>query len=367
MIIARITARALHIPFKQAFVHAAASRLATQSILVTAEGRNGMVGIGEGCPREYVTGESVATALGFVAMNRHAWQASIGDVATLAQWVERHRRDIDAHPAAWTAVELALLDLIGQAEGRSVEALLGLPPLAGRFRYTAVLGDAAPAAFAAQLAAYLDAGFCDFKIKLCGQLECDRKKVGALHKAGVSASAVRADANNLWLDADSAIRCLDALDFPFPAMEEPLRPGDFAGMRRVSEALDTWIVLDESMLRADELDEICADAHRWIANVRVSKMGGLLRCLQFLVAARRARVPIIIGAHVGETSVLTRAGLTLTHSLRGDVVACEGAAGTHLLAHDVVEPTLMFGNEGVIDVSALPIRTREGFGWRRSS
>jgi hypothetical protein len=39
------------------------------------------------------------------------------------------------------------------------------------------------------------------------------------------------------------------LAFPFRAIEEPLRPGDYEGMRRVASALDTRIILDESLVR----------------------------------------------------------------------------------------------------------------------
>jgi len=163
-------------------------------------------------------------------------------------------------------------------------------------------------------------------------------------------------------DADRALRYLEALGFRFSALEEPLRSGDFAGMRRMSRSLGTRIILDESMLRADQFHEIRADAHRWIANVRVSKMGGLLRSLQFGVEARASGVPIIVGAHVGETSVLTRAALALANSMRDCVVACEGAFGTHLLEHDLVAPSIMFGREGIVDAAALRIGTAPGFG-----
>ena len=362
MVIDSITARALHIPFKMAFVHASASRAATQSIWVTASAGHGASGAGEGCPREYVTSENVATALAFVASHHRDLRASISDVASLSGWVEFHRGEIDAHPAAWTAVELALLDLIGQDEGRTVESLLGLPQLAGRFRYTAILGHAASPAFEAQLGTYVGAGFREFKVKLCGDLVRDQQKVNALLAAGIAEAAVRADANNLWTDSDRAVRYLDALGFRFSALEEPLRAGDFAGMRRVSQALDTRIILDESMLRADQLDAIRADADRWIANVRVSKLGGLLRSLRFCVEARASGVPIIVGAHVGETSVLTRAALVLANGMRDCIVACEGGFGTHLLERDVVQPSIMFGRDGILDAGAQQIGTKPGLG-----
>ncbi len=181
-------------------------------------------------------------------------------------------------------------------------------------------------------------------------------------RLGIAGTAVRADANNLWTDADRAVRYVDALGFRFSALEEPLRAGDFEGMRRMAQALDTRIILDESMLRIDQLEEIRADADRWIANVRVSKMGGLLRSLQFCVAARACGVPIIVGAHVGETSVLARAGLVVAGSIRDCVVACEGAFGTHLLQHDAVQPSIMFGRGGILDVGAQRLGTTPGLG-----
>src|SRR5207245_232607 len=102
----------------------------------------------------------------FVATHLDGWFTMLHDVDSLASWVSRHNAEIDRNPAAWTAVELALLDLMGKHAGKSIEALLGLPELSGRFRYTAVIGDAPAAQFEAQLAKYGNAGFRDFKIKL---------------------------------------------------------------------------------------------------------------------------------------------------------------------------------------------------------
>jgi len=362
MILESIEASALAIPFNIAFKHASAERATTQALWVQARARDGAAGFGEGCPREYVTAESLESAHAFVRAHLHDWLDSIHDVGALADWTERHRGDIDVHPAAWAGVELALLDLIGKVERKTVESLLGLPQLTGSFRYTAVLGDAAPRQFEAQLAHYIEAGFRDFKIKLSGDNARDLAKIRGLTAAGVQAQAVRADANNLWSDADAAIRGLRALDFPFFGVEEPLRPGDYAGMHRVALALDTKIILDESLLRSDQLDRLADPVDRWIANVRVSKMGGLLRSLALVSAVRRRGLRAIVGAHVGETSLLTRAGLTVANESKDILVAQEGAFGTHLLAHDVVEPPLMFGPGGILKTDALGIGSAPGLG-----
>lgn len=362
MTLRSIAASALSIPFKLTFRHAAAARAATQALWVVAEGEDGARGFGEGCPREYVTDESVASAQRFVDAHRAAWLAEIRDVPSLRDWVRDHRSEIDANPAAWTAVELAVLDLLGRQQRKALEPLLGLPPLGGRFRYTAVLGDAAPAAFAAELARYRQAGFRDFKVKLAGGAARDSAKVRALEAAGIAPQSVRADANNLWQGQEAAIEALRALRFPFFAVEEPLQAADYAGMAGIADALDAKIILDESMARPAQLDALPAPASRWLVNLRVSKMGGALRSLEFLDRARQHGAGIIVGAHVGETSVLTRAALAVASAAGDSLVAQEGAFGTHLLERDVAEPPLMFGAGGVLDTDAFPALDAPGLG-----
>jgi L-Ala-D/L-Glu epimerase len=352
----------LSIPFKGAFKHASAERHAMQSLWIRARAASGEEGFGEGCPREYVTGESLNAALAFVERHRADWIAELSDVQSLKDWLTRHQSQIDAHPAAWAAVELALLDLFGKLQRCSVEHLLELPEITGRFRYTAVLGDGSPQQFAAQLKQFLKAGFSRFKIKLSPDSQENRVKVRLLVEAGVTGDAVRADANNLWHDAHVCVRDLQSLNYPFMALEEPLQPGDFEGLVGVAEALNTRIILDESVTREAHLEQIPPRPDRWIVNCRVSKMGGLLRSLQLLQSAKSRNLGIIVGAHVGETSVLTRAALTLASAAGNAVLAQEGAFGIHLLSRDVADPPLMFGADGVIDATAMGLPGSVGFG-----
>jgi len=362
MRITSINAAPLSIPFKQAFKHASAQRSETQTLWVRVQSEQGNQGCGESCPREYVTGETLTGAQAFVRAHETDWQSSLSDLASLQRWVDAHETDIDAHPAAWSAVELALLDLLGKEAGVPIERLLGLQELTGRFEYTAVLGDASPQAFEAQLGHYLKAGFRQFKIKLSGDAERDASKVAALKHAGIGASHVRADANNLWQDAPSAIAHLRELDFPFCALEEPLTAGAYAALGAMADALGCRIILDESCVRAAQLRQLPGPSGRWIVNLRVSKMGGLLRSLAVAGAARALGVSLIIGAHVGETSLLTRAALTVAHASRDILLAQEGAFGTHLLAHDVIDPPLMFGAAGMLSVDDFGLRSRPGLG-----
>lgn len=362
MTLQSLDATVLSIPFNSSFKHASAERAATQTLWVQAYGTNNLCGYGEGCPREYVTDESLESAQVFVDTHRTDWLANIHDVDSLINWVVNHQSDIDAHPAAWSAVELALLDLFGKERGCSVESLLGLPEIEGRFSYTAVLGDGTVRQFEAQLARYIQTGFSNFKIKLSGSSESDLGKVALLANAGIAPHQVRADANNLWQNADTAIAYLYALNYQFYAIEEPLQAGNIVGMQRISNALKTKIILDESLLRVQQLDDFCEFPEQWIINLRISKMGGLLRSLDLARTVGQRGLRLIVGAHVGETSVLTRAALAVVSNMRNMVLAQEGAFGTHLLAHDVVQSPLMFGAHGVLDPATFNFAAKPGWG-----
>jgi L-alanine-DL-glutamate epimerase-like enolase superfamily enzyme len=351
----------LVIPFTTRFKHAAADRGETASVVVTATASDGAIGIGEGCPRPYVTGESVDSALAFFAARRSDW-LELATLDALQAWMRARAGEIDSAPAAWCAVELALLDLFGQQARVPLESLLELAPLAGEFQYSAVIGDMAPEAFAALAQRYHAMGLRDVKVKLSGDAARDRAKLASL--AGLDGPVrVRADANNLWSGVDDAVAGLRARDTPLFAVEEPLAPaGRIDDLARLADRLAIPVIVDESVATAAAVGALPGDPRRWIVNLRVSKMGGVLRSLDVVAAARAAGIGVIVGAQVGETSRLTRAGLTVAHAAGAGLVAQEGAFGTLLLARDVCDPPLMFGAGGRLAVVAHPRLLAPGLG-----
>jgi len=353
MPIKNVHVQSLSIPFKQAFVHASAARAKTESVLVTVMSDTGVTGIGEGCPRHYVTGETVGSIQGFVETHREQWMA-FASVQGLKQWAAEHTSVIDQNPAAWCAVEIACLDLFGKEAGLPIEALLGLPPLGGLFQYSAVLGTDTLQSFEKQLQRYCSAGFADFKVKVTGRLQEDCNKLTRFISTEDSKLRVRLDANNLWSDAESALSYLKQLPGRITAIEEPFKVGDYDGCRRLAREFKIPIILDESFLRLDQFALIENDPpSTWIINIRVSKMGGILRSLAVAKQAQGVGIPIIIGAQVGETSILTRAALTIANSYRDIVITQEGAFGTLLLERDICDPPLMFGAAGRLDAKVV--------------
>lgn len=336
------------VPFKVVFRHASANRAQAENIIVAARSDSGQIGYGEGCPRHYVTGETVEGGVAFIREHAAAIADTVHDVASLRAWIATQRDIIDRNPAAFCAVETAILDLIGKVEGRPVEDLLDVPRVTGQFQYTAVLGDAPYPAFWWQFRRYWKQGFRDFKVKISGNPRRDRGKMNLFEMKADPALRVRLDANNLWTGAEACVHHIAGLPHDVFAIEEPLQAGDLDGFRRVGEECQAKIVLDESLLRLEQIDAL-DDPGRWIANLRVSKMGGIVRSLEVAEKARQRGIGIIVGAQVGETSILTRAGLTIMSATGANLAASEGAFGTHLLQRDLTSPSLMFGEGGVLD------------------
>ncbi len=350
-------------PFRVVFRHASASRSEAANVIVAARGSGGVTGYGEGCPREYVTGESADSAVAFVTKHKPSLIRQVRGLEGLRAWMQLHGEEIDANPAAFCALEIALLDLLGKLEQRPIEDLVGVSRLSGSFRYSAVLGDASPPAFQQQAEQYWERGFRDFKVKVSGDAEKDRRKLALLTYRGDPKPRIRLDANNLWRDAADAIRYLKSLGAHVFAVEEPLRSGDLEGFRQVARECSVRIILDESLVRTGQLEAL-EDPECWIVNLRVSKMGGIIRSLALAKEASRRGIGLIVGAQVGETSILTRASLAVMNEHRQSLVAAEGAFGTLLLEQDLTEPCLMFGAGGTLHAETDLDLAQPGLGLR---
>lgn len=360
-----LRARRLQIPMRTRFKHASAERKVADSVWVEAR-RGAACGLGEGCPRDYVTGESGEGALAWIEARRDELASALGSLESLRAFAEANREAIDANPAAWCAVEIAALDLLGCEAGKPVEALLGLPESRGPFRYSAVVSDEPLERTDGLLTLYLAAGFRDFKFKVSGDLPEDRSKLALLvrkcDEGGHGTPRIRVDANNLWAgDPDAAAAHLEALGAPLFGVEEPLGARDVEGLSALSQRCALPIILDESLCRREDAEPFAGRAGRWIGNVRVSKMGGILRSLEVVERIRALGWPVIVGAQVGETSVLTRAALIAATAGGEGLTAQEGAFGTLLLARDAVEPVLQFGEGATLELPEA-VRTAPGLG-----
>ena len=111
-------------------------------------------------------------------------------------------------------------------------------------------------------------------------------------------------------------------------------------------------MLDESFCRWSDLGYLLDAGFQPALNLRVSKCGGILSTLELAALARQHGLMYQLGAQVGESVILTRAG-QLVAAVLGDCRYHEGAFGDYLLCHDLQQPSLRFGAKGLLSNAAL--------------
>lgn len=349
-----------HFPsrFRFRFSHASASRTATSNIIVEVRDRDGVSGFGEGCPRSYVTGETEESAAAFISECGPDFIESCADLSEIRNWIEVHEAKISQNPAAFAAIETALLDMLARCDGLSIEEYLGYSPLHTPMSYSAVLGDSSPRKTGIAAFVYSVLGLSDFKIKLNASIERDKLKLARFPRH----ATIRVDANNMWQKPEPCIEHVSAIGRKIWAIEEPLVAGDVSGMQKISQELNVAIILDESLINTSQLSQYLGRTGHWVANIRVSKCGGLLRSLQLAHAAQAQGMDVILGAHVGESSLLTRAAMTVGHALIKGPLAREGAFGKILLKQDISQSSLTFGRSGILNPDRYLLARNSGLG-----
>ncbi|MEM9840800.1 MAG: enolase C-terminal domain-like protein [Pseudomonadota bacterium] len=350
--------RRFEAPLRFGFKHASANRRAAAAIIVEVR-EGGISGLGEACPRPYVTGETQESVVAFLSKHAAAFVRQASSIRALHKLIDDESALIDRNPAAFCGLETAVLDLLARRKGVPVERLLDLPQPGKPLRYSAILGDASPRKTRLLTTAYKLAGFRDFKAKLSLDPVRDFQRLSVLP----GRSYLRLDANNAFTRAVDCLDHLARLNRPFWAIEEPLSVGDTEGQKVIAHEAGVQIILDESLVRQSQLARYENEANLFVANLRVSKCGGVIRTIALGQAAQAAGIDVVLGAHVGETSILTRAAMTVGQALDREPLAREGAFGRILVTDDITQSSLRFGYGGRLNPASYRLASSAGWGF----
>ena len=360
-VVHRITLFPLTIPLRRKVIHAASRRGLADPVVAAVELTSGIIGYGETHARHYVTGETVDSVSEAVSgvyapvlMDFHPTSFPEAlEAIEMLPW-----RDAKNHliAAARAAIELALLDAVMRAFGRDTNDIVqwmglpgfGTPGSVRQVRFSGVLAAGELASTLRQLRLMYWAGLREFKLKVGLEGDRDRlQRVASYLERAIAKgrASLRLDVNGRW-SKDEAIEWLsDAANVPIAAVEQPLPRGNEDDLLILRDLFDTPIIHDESLITIE-------DAHRLIDlgaadgfNIRISKCGGLIPSLRLAALARREGVRLQLGCMVGETSILSAAGLRFLEVCPG-VVWAEGCFGSLLLSTDTVTRPLRFGYGG---------------------
>jgi muconate cycloisomerase len=361
-----VKAEVIAMPLKQTFVSAKGQFATQRSVLARVETDEGLVGWGNVDPfpgySEMSVEEVLSSVRGVLA------PALIGDnplnvTAALARLEEARPRDNEAR----ALLEMALLDIKGQALGVPVWSLLG-GRIRARVTLNAWIGALPPAQAAREAAEWCARGFRSAKIKVGGRLEDDVARVAAVRQAVGERMSLRADANE-GLGVDGAIRLARALaPYELVLLEQPVVRGDLAGLARVRRGSPIPIMADESVRDARSVIEIIRHDAADLVKVKVMKQGGLLRTLQIASVAEAAGLQVVLGHGFG-LWLSTMAEVHVACASPAIIDGCE-AVGPLKMAGDVVAepPQIRDGAVAVPELPGLGVRVDpdllERHGWR---
>jgi muconate cycloisomerase len=247
------------------------------------------------------------------------------------------------YPAAFCALETALLDAAGRTWDASVSELMG-PKLKKSVVYSAVIPMMSLEKMR-QILNLIRINHMHFiKLKLGTDSDLETLRMVRDHM-GFEVD-IRVDANSAWSPEEAIHRLKEMEPYRISAVEQPVAKADFAGLKQVQEAVQIPVIVDESLCNEEDAQRLIDLKACQVFNIRLSKCGGLGAATRIRRMAEEAGILCQLGCHVGETSILSAAGrhfaLTVPH-----LSYVEGSFSPYLLIRDVTTQPVVFNDGGM--------------------
>jgi muconate cycloisomerase len=366
MKIVELTAFAVKIPLRRPIRHASHRREDTDNVVVRCLLDDGTIGYGEGVPRDYVTGETIDSALSLLEHSDLAGQfAPCADFPAAVALAERLQlkpiagddRGIQGN-AARCALELALLDASGCCFGEPLSRILALlaPDCHAprpSVRYSGSITSATGLKLRLMTGVQRLFGFQQLKVKVGIAGQDDTARLHTVRRYAGRNMDLRIDANEAWSPEEVVGRIQALLPVGITSVEQPVAHEHLACLERVRKAVNVPIMLDESLCGRIDGERAIAAGACDLFNIRLSKCGGFIPSLRLVQLARRHGLGCQLGCQVGETAILSAAGRHFASSV-ADLRYLEGSYDRHLVREALGTRDLTFHRGGRAPALAGP-------------
>jgi muconate cycloisomerase len=353
--VVEITAYQVRIPLRKPIRHASHSRSETDNILIRCVLEDGTEGFGEGVPRDYVTGETIDSDFALLKKSQLESQLTpCPDWAHAVAMAERlHLAPVDGDDracrgnAARSAVELAILDAYGKRFGEPLSSVTRLlaPDLhqpRKRVRYSGAIMSAHGLKLRLAAWSLRVYRFRQIKIKVGIEGHDDPARLATARRILGKNRDLRVDANEAWKPAEVVERIRALEPFAISSVEQPVAHADVAVLADARRAVQTPIMLDESLCSLVDAERAVSQKLCDLFNLRLSKCGGFIPSLRLAQFAKQQGLGYQLGCQVGETAILTAAGRHFASSV-ADLRYIEGSYDSHLVREALATEDLTFG------------------------
>lgn len=287
------------------------------------------IGLGESSPLSGFGMESLAeTERVLIEAQRSLINVEINNLNDIENLLTKY----DRTPAAKHGIELGLLDLLSQDQGRSISQLLvdsSSGEIRDRVTVNAVIGAIAPDQAATKAKEYVDQGYRCLKVKVgTKDFEMDLQRVEAVRSQVGDHIQIRIDANQGW-SVNEAIANFKKLKFlQIEYVEQPVAAANLLGMAEVRRSQLIPVAADESVNNLAQLQQVINAQAADIIILKPMALGGIITANRAAVIAFKAGLDVVITTTI-DGAIARQAAFDLAAALPINR-AC-GLATGHLL------------------------------------
>ncbi len=232
----------------------------------------GLKGYGECCPlgSAYLPAFALGVRAGLSEMAPHLIGRDARNIMAINRAMDARLR---GHPYAKAPVDIACWDLLGQAAGQPLYALLGGAAQDDVVLYRAISQDA-PEVMARRIENYAAEGYTKFQLKVGGDGNEDIERIRATRAVLEPSHVLVADANTGWTRHEAArvVSAVSSLDI---YVEQPC--DTYEECRSIRRRTALPFVLDEVIDGPGMLVRGIYEDAMDVLNLKISRVGGLTR------------------------------------------------------------------------------------------
>lgn len=346
MKIERVHLRHLRMPLRHPF-ETSFGRIASRECLLLEVFAEGVVGYGE-CVADHAPGYSYETTqTAWHILKDFILPAVLGRRFEHPSDCQRPLAAIRGHAMAKASLEMALWDILGKMQSRSLAQLLG------GARPTVEVGvsvgiQESPQALVKTVAGYLEQGYRRIKIKIKpGRDVADAQAV----RQAFPDLRLQVDANSAYT-LEEAERLLPLDELNLLLIEQPLAEDDLWDHSRLQPRFKTPLCLDESILSPRHARQAVEMGACRIINIKAGRVGGISQAVAIHDYCQAHGVPVWCGGML-ETGVGRAANLALA-SLPGFTLPGDISATDRYYAEDITLQRFHLNPDSTITVPQAP-------------
>lgn len=302
MEIERVTVHQFEVPLAEPFVTVLRPIPELKRLLVEVETDTGLTGLGEAAPSYTVTGETQRSTKA-VILDVLADLVIGADPRNVDRLVEEMRALVVGSPSAHAGIETALHDIRGKAADMPLYQLLGGHSREPTVDVPKILSVKDPEDMADEAEEAVADGYEQVKIKVGKDPETDRERVGAIADRVPASVSLKADANQGWGDAKTALEALSGMTEHLDVIEQPVSKDSVEDLGFVRDRVDIPVMADECVRTAADASRLIRAGAADYYNVKLMKTGGISEAARLstvaAAAGRKTQLGSMVEGHVG--------------------------------------------------------------------